>query len=209
MMSNEWSDKSYELGYWTKKGTKISLGTWSNIFNNRFYMGQMLWGSEIYEGGHEKMVSVETYEKVQSQLTKRRSVIKTHYFYPLSGLVWSEDSQSRMIGHSATNGSGKTLRYYKSISKATNNRQHYALADNVEAHFAKFLFNIQVVAKKLANNMAIDPDIMLGLKVASSVGALYSHLQDYQQVYLSKLIVEGKGINISGDKVISIALTVL
>jgi site-specific DNA recombinase len=66
------SDKMYQLGLRNKSGKKIEKSKIGYILNNKFYIGLMLVKGKLYQGKHEPLVSVETFNKVQTVL-KRRS----------------------------------------------------------------------------------------------------------------------------------------
>ncbi|MBM3118895.1 MAG: hypothetical protein FJ006_04970 [Chloroflexi bacterium] len=89
---------SYSLGYRGKFGNKIPKTTWSNIFHNRFYLGET-WlkrGDVPIKGNHEPLVDEVIFAQVQQILAehdKHRQRIRRHK-YLLKGLVYSVDAGS-------------------------------------------------------------------------------------------------------------------
>ena len=202
---DQWKNVAFrDLGLKSKGGKPFGVGRWSVIFKNEFYIGMMDWLGKRFEGRHEKLIDLATFEKVNQILALRGPRKVNRRFYPLTSLLYSLDAKSRMVGYSANSSSG-TYFYYKSMSKATNGREHYAAAEKVEHFFEQFLCDIHV---KSVDDLPLntDPEILLGLKVAPSVGHLYTHLKEYQRAELCKLVVNGRGVNVKADKVVSINL---
>jgi DNA invertase Pin-like site-specific DNA recombinase len=205
---NEWQHEAFKLGYQTKKGTKIDGANWSRIFHNIFYIGKMVWSEQTYDGGHEALVDIVTFEKIQEILANRTTPKYIRRFYPLTGLLWSVDACERMSGANGKGKSGDSWRYYVSMAKSKlNGRSHYAKSDVLEERFAQFLYDVYVEKEIMDTDLKqIDREIFMMLKVANSVGHVYAVLVDYQKLYLSKLVVEPFGIKIKGEQIQQITL---
>jgi len=196
---NSWAEHAYEQGFKSKKGTKLKLGRWGYIFHNRFYLGILKWGELEVMGNHQALIDADIFDRVQYVIagrTKNKNP-REKMHYPLSRLLYSDDAGCRMIGHQGTSSNGEKRRYYKSVEKKKGGQGHYILADKMEKIFIDFLYEVEPIKFEDISN--IDNDILLGLKVAKSVGVLYNVVEAHQQLYLAQLIVDGRGVHVSGD----------
>lgn len=54
-----------------KSGTKVPASTVNAILRNRLYSGQFKWNGKLFQGTHEKIISVELWEQVQGVMDGR------------------------------------------------------------------------------------------------------------------------------------------
>lgn len=126
----EWADHAYSLGYRGKFGNKIPKTTWSNIFHNRFYLGET-WlkrGDVPIKGNHEPLVDEVTFAQVQQILAehdKHRQRTRRHK-YLLKGLVYSVDADSTCWAETHPR---KGISYYRSRGEANGSHVFYNTKD--------------------------------------------------------------------------------
>jgi DNA invertase Pin-like site-specific DNA recombinase len=199
---DQWADRAYRrLSIRSLSGKKLTGKDWSRIFHNRFYMGVLEYSGVSAEGRHTPLVSEETFETVQQVLLTKSSNkgIRSYRFYLLRGLVWSNDSDSRMIG-----AVGKGYKYYRSKQNMGNGKRHYVRADVVERQVTAVLTTI-VVDPTAINSLDLDEAMLLALRVAPNVGILYHQLKtDEQRRALLVLVVDQYGFKVSGDNIVSV-----
>lgn len=81
-----WQIANNEWGMTTKKckrigGKPLSLSGVYRIFNNIFYAGIIDWGGQKREGKHDKMITLEEFDRVQMLLGKKgKPRMRTHEF---------------------------------------------------------------------------------------------------------------------------------
>lgn len=83
--NNEW-------GFRTKKhkksgGKELSRSGIYRIFNNPFYMGQILYDGKLYQGKHEPMITIEEFERVQQLLGMEGKAKPQKHRFSFTGLI--------------------------------------------------------------------------------------------------------------------------
>lgn len=77
-----------ELGMRGKNGGKFSITTIRRILTNKAYIGFVKYENEYFQGIHEPIIDMETWEKAQALLSSKGSYAKViDYQYMLSGLI--------------------------------------------------------------------------------------------------------------------------
>jgi DNA invertase Pin-like site-specific DNA recombinase len=199
---DQWAERAYRLGIRSLSGNKLTGKDWSRIFHNRFYMGILEYSGVSAEGRHTPLVSEETFEKVQQVLLAKSSNkgIRSYRFYLLRGLVWSDDSQSRMTG-----AVGKGYKYYRSKKNTSGGKRHHVQAELLERQVAAALSAVVVDPAAIDNSLKLDEAMLLALRVAPNVGILYRQLRtDEQRRALLVLVVDQYGFKVSGDNIVSV-----
>jgi len=120
------AERLYDAGYRTRQGRPFSKDTIDDLLRNRFYTGQVVYRvkkkgrgqePEVYEGQHEGIVSLETFEACQRAMRKRRSGSRTYQAsyrtYLLNGIAVC-DICGRRLRAQAT----RSNRYYREMSRA-------------------------------------------------------------------------------------------
>jgi site-specific DNA recombinase len=108
-------------GYRTKRqrgqrpgGLKFSHGHFYNILKNPIFIGKVRHNGKIFDGKHDAIIDMITWEKVQKLLEENRVNRKTgkNFSYPslLSGLLYTADKERMTPSHSSKK--GVRSRYY-------------------------------------------------------------------------------------------------
>ncbi|MDD5511447.1 MAG: recombinase family protein [Dehalococcoidales bacterium] len=125
-----WSDESYVRGYISRLGNQISRSKWSDIFHNRFYLGET-WlkkGDVPTKGAHQPLVDEDTFTQVQQILRlhdKNKQRTRRHK-YLLQGLVHSVDADSVCWAETHPT---KRISYYRSREKVNGSSVFYNTRD--------------------------------------------------------------------------------
>ncbi|MFC1958612.1 recombinase family protein [Chloroflexota bacterium] len=126
----EWADHTYSLGYRSRKGFRIAVGIWSNIFHSRFYLGET-WlkkGDAPTKGNHEALTDEDTFNRVQEVLRvhdnyKQRT---QRHKYLLQGMLYSEDTQTPCFVETHPK---KRISYYRTKGKVDGRQIFYNTRD--------------------------------------------------------------------------------
>jgi len=114
------ADLLNQKGHRTRAGRRFSKDTISEILNNPFYVGKVIYRNkpgekEIYEGQHQAIISEELWEKCQSVRASRRTlsraIQKNYRNYLLSNLAVCDVCGRTLRAQGAKNGS-----YYREMS---------------------------------------------------------------------------------------------
>jgi hypothetical protein len=62
-----------DRGLVSRSGKPMGPSALHVMLTNPFYYGRVRWGRELMEGGHEPLIDLDTFEKIQGLLTKKRS----------------------------------------------------------------------------------------------------------------------------------------
>ena len=140
----EWAEHAYSLGYRSRLGLRIARSKWSEIFHNRFYLGEtwLKQGDIPTKGKHTPLVDEATFVQVYQVLRqhdKNRQRTQRHP-YLLRGLVHSVEASSPC---SVETNNKKRLSYYRSRDK-NNGSQVYYNSRTVEAQLPSVLQNIVI-----------------------------------------------------------------
>ena len=94
----EWSEHAYSVGYRSRKGNKLPVSSWSHIFNNRFYVGEVYLrkGDVPTKGIHQPLVDPDTFALVQEVLRKHDNYKQRsqRHKYLLQGLIHSVEPRA-------------------------------------------------------------------------------------------------------------------
>src|SRR3990172_7014438 len=153
-----WADQAYSLGCRSHSGNRIGRSKWSDIFHNRFYLGEtwMRLGDIPTKGMHPPLVDATTFAEVQQILRrhdKNKQRTKRHQ-YLLRGIVHSLDADSSC---SAETNNKKKISYYRSRKKI-NGSQVYYNTKGIEAQLPALFKELTItenarqdLRKKLSN----------------------------------------------------------
>lgn len=156
-----WAFDAYAAGDWTIRGICAELGergfrghptrkakgkplnpsNVADMLHNRYYIGIVTWDGVDYEGRHEPLIDLDTFETVQRLLTERNiSGEKTskHWHY-LKGTIFCATCGSRLGIVNAT-GNGGTYQYAFCLGRQRRNgcTQRYLPVDQVEDKVADY-----------------------------------------------------------------------
>ena len=109
----------------TRMANYFSKGSLYHILDNKVYIGQIMHKNKVYEGEHQAIIDVETFEKVQNLLVenriKKKSSITSKDPSLLAGKIF--DDKDNYMSPSHSNKKGKRYRYY--ISQALLQSRKY------------------------------------------------------------------------------------
>ena len=126
----EWAAHVHSMGHRSRHGFRIGVGAWSDIFHNRFYLGET-WlkrGDIPTKGNHEPLVDSDTFGMVQ-QILKRHDNYKQRtqrHKYLLQGLLFSEDTETSCYVETHPR---KKISYYRTKGKVNGGQVFYNTRD--------------------------------------------------------------------------------
>ncbi len=197
-----WADTAYAAGI-TSSGRKISFSNWSKTFHNRFYIGVLSWNGLEITGKHEPLVDEATFNQVQEVLRRndRQAVHRVYRPYLLRSLLFSLDTQSVMTGATGKTNKGG-YKYYRSRKTP----YHSVPAEVLESQIETVLQRVTVSPHDLANlENRLDGSILLALRVAPHLGAVYHWLKTEEQRHaLLGTVVARYGLKVSGKEIVDV-----
>ena len=126
----EWADHAYSLGCRSRKGFRIAVSVWSNIFHNRFYLGETWLRKEDVpiRGNHEPLTDEATFARVQQVLREHDNYKQRtqRHRYLLQGLLYSEDTNSPCFVETHPR---KKISYYRTKGKVNGSQIFYSTRD--------------------------------------------------------------------------------
>jgi len=128
----EWTDHAYSLGYRSRKGHRIAVSIWGNIFHNRFYLGET-WlrkGDVPTRGNHPPLTDEDTFARVQQVLREHDNYKQRtqRHRYLLRGLLFSLDGDGPSPCWSETHPT-KKISYYRTREKTNGSQIYYNTRD--------------------------------------------------------------------------------
>ncbi len=94
----EWAEHAYSIGYRSRSGNRLPVSSWSHIFHNRFYVGEVYLrkGDVPNKGIHTPLVDPDTFAQVQEMLRKHDHYKQRtqRHKYLLQGIAYSTDAAS-------------------------------------------------------------------------------------------------------------------
>jgi hypothetical protein len=126
----EWAAHVHSMGHRSRHGFRIGVGAWSDIFHNRFYLGET-WlkrGDIPTKGNHEPLVDSDIFAMVQ-EILKRHDNYKQRtqrHKYLLQGLLFSEDTETQCYVETHPR---KKISYYRTKGKVNGGQVFYNTRD--------------------------------------------------------------------------------
>jgi DNA invertase Pin-like site-specific DNA recombinase len=205
-----WAFEAYETGEWTIRrllaeltrrglttapgrgasGRPLGVSHLHTLLRNPYYMGMVRYRGVIYPGKHERLVSPETWQRVQELLTAKNYAGEKDRQYPhyLKGSIYCGQCGSRLIVCHAK-GRGGTYPYFICIGrqqKRTSCKQRAIRIEQAEAAVATHYATIQLPEAEVARLRAF-----LGEELAK-LRADAEHERTTQERRLRKLVAERK-----------------
>jgi site-specific DNA recombinase len=118
-----------------KKGYRTKYGEWKEqtirgMVSRRIYIGEITYKGKVYEGQHEAIISLETFNKAQKVVAERakenanRQIGKA-YRSPLGGIIYCGNCGSRYHFRSGANNKDGTRRnYYTCYSRSKGDKKY-------------------------------------------------------------------------------------
>ena len=137
-------------GYRTKKqngqrpsGLKFSDGHFYNILKNPLFIGKVRHNGKVFDGAHEAIIDLETWENVQKQIDENRvnRKIGKNFSYPslLTGLLYTSDAERMTPSHCSKR--GVRTRYYMTKPTGPNHSPSSHPAKQIEDAVRNKLIN--------------------------------------------------------------------
>ncbi len=147
----EWANHAYASGFRSVNGNRTARTAWSDIFHNRFYLGET-WlkkGDLPIKGNHQSLVDESFFAQVQQVLrqhdkNKQRS---QQHKYLLRGLVHSIDANSTCWAETPPK---KRISYYRSRAKVNGSSIFYNTRD-IEEQVPAIFKSITITEKSRQN----------------------------------------------------------
>jgi site-specific DNA recombinase len=120
----EIKQKFFEAGIKTRSGGPVHLNTIRRMLVNPFYTGIFKLKDELYPGSHPKMISLETFEKIQKRLAdEARKVDWSLEKRDDKGFLFSDLGKCGECGYTVIQDyhrkkSGREFRYYRCTKKS-------------------------------------------------------------------------------------------
>ena len=153
----EVSDILYEKGLKTKFGRQISHSMMFEMLRNRFYTGEVHWGSvDLKNGKHEPLIDEELFNRVQKVLvTKNKHVCRRRKFsWLLSGFIRCYKHESRYTAEWHLN---KSKAYYHCTNRLGCGKyiETWRLEDMVADKFKTLEFNRSFIDRVISKAQVI------------------------------------------------------
>ena len=128
----------------TKPRDRLAVSSWSHIFNNRFYVGEVYLrkGDVPTKGNHTPLVDPDTFALVQEVLRKRDNYKQRsqRHKYLLQGMLYSMESKSLCWVESHPK---KSISYYRRKGKV-DGKQLFYNTKAIDAQMADIMKNITI-----------------------------------------------------------------
>lgn len=123
------------MTHMNNKGYRTKYGEWKEqtirgMVSRRIYIGEITHKGKVYEGQHEAIISLETFEKAQKIVEERAKEnanrqIGRAYKSPLGGIIYCGNCGSRYHFRSgATNADGTRRNYYTCYSRSKGDKKY-------------------------------------------------------------------------------------
>lgn len=202
-----WTAAAFQMGIVNSKGGRIAMSHWSKIFNNRFYVGLLSWNGQEIKGSHQPLVDEELYSRVQAVLRGNERYVQHRVYRPylLRSLLWSVDAACTMNGATGKTDAGG-YKYYRSRQRTSTGSYHSVPAEILEGQIETVLSSVFVSPDALSElDGILDSSILLALRVAPHLGAVYHWLNsDEQRQALLNVVVSRYGLRVSGREIVDV-----
>lgn len=104
--------------YTTKHGNYTGAGVIPKMLANPLYIGKIKYGDQVFDGQHEPIIDMDTWNRAQARLEMLNQKMPYHLKYPfrgnhlLSGLLWCGNCGARYCCRSNKNKYGQSYSYY-------------------------------------------------------------------------------------------------
>ncbi|NHJ31777.1 MAG: recombinase family protein, partial [Asgard group archaeon] len=147
-------DELYLEGFRSKNGKKPCVSVINRMLKNIYYTGKMYYKGKIYQGKHEPLIDMETYQAVQKILDSHNNGAnrsRKHSFL-LSGLLFCQECKNQMTGEKHVKKSGRMFHYYRCLgfkNKEKSCQQPFSPMKDIEKQLENWLHATQLSEKFL------------------------------------------------------------
>jgi site-specific DNA recombinase len=138
-LTREWSLKTPQC---RKMGGKfLTRSLVHHILTNPFYCGTLLWKGESHPGAHERMLTVDEFDRVQALLRRPGKALPEKHVFPFTGLMRCGECASAITAEHKVNRFSSHYTYYHCTRKHLDSRcrQRVIRAEALEAEFMAFI----------------------------------------------------------------------
>lgn len=95
-----------------RAGNELGKQAMARVLQNRFYLGEFVWGKQKYKGDHEPLIELKTFELVQAVMGFGPRPYKSRHDFAFSGLMTCGHCGCSITPELKRKKSGKTYTYY-------------------------------------------------------------------------------------------------
>ncbi len=153
---------SKEWGLFSRTGKVLYKQRWSDLLSDKYYAGIITdpWTKEEYQGAHEALISLETFEKIQQVKNcygkNKQPRVQKNPAFPLRGFVRCASCECYLTG-SKSKGRKKYYEYYHCKNKECSEYGKSIQKSILEEAFVEYLQNVTPIPEytELFNAMVI------------------------------------------------------
>lgn len=195
-----------EWGYRTPQkrrrgGTPLARASVYRILNDRFYVGQIVWGGRVYPGKHTPIVTLDEFALVQRALHAPAKPRKRKLRLPYTGLIRCGACGRMVTGETKVNRHGSTYTYYHCTRGSGENvcRQPAIRAEVLERQLEEMLWATslpQPIADTISKFLAEDEHLDLAFEerrrasVHDAIGELDTQARELTSLRIRQLITD-------------------
>lgn len=127
-------------------GKYLSPSMVHHILTNKFYAGVVVWTGAMYPGAHERMVTLDEFDLVQSLLRRRGHPAPEKYVFPYTGVMRCAECGCAITAEHKINRHGHAYTYYRCTKKRRDYRcsQPTIRAEALDEEFASFVRQLEI-----------------------------------------------------------------
>ena len=104
------------------------------LLTNQFYAGIILWNGKVFPGAHERMISLEELELIQTHLRRGKRPARQQYIFAYGGLMRCLDCNCAITAEHKTNRHGSKYVYYHCTKKRRGFRCRQSSVEEGDLH---------------------------------------------------------------------------
>ncbi len=112
------ADWLFRHGFKSKSGRKIYKSALVKVLKNPIYYGAFRWKNKLYQGNHEKIITKQLFDEVQSVFDRKTKPYKTRKGFAFSNLLNCGECGCKVLGEEKKN---QYIYYHCSFSKGRHN----------------------------------------------------------------------------------------
>lgn len=180
-------EEAFTRGLKTNNGKKVYAGNLGKLLRNRFYLGEVHWRGESFQGRHKPLTDETTFDRVQRILTERSTGgASTRRNYLYTGYLHSAVYGKPMTGCTVK----RTYTYYRAKGDGA---EHNIREQDAEAIIRHVLLKTKIVAPDIIP--AQSDRLSLALRVAPNAWDIYRHITADERPEFLSLVLESVSID--------------
>ena len=148
--TNDWGFRTKQ--YKRRGGGELTQSGVYRMFTNIFYTGLFDWGGKRYTGGHEPMITMDEYDRVQTLLGRTSNARPQKHSFPFTGFIRCGNCGCMVTAEAHTKlvkskGTMKTYEHYHCTrkKKAAKCSEAYITADDLDVQIEREIAGIAIV----------------------------------------------------------------